>query len=431
MSEEKFEEKVLESVEAIEEKVEATETKTETLLKNYDQLDRSTKSIMEDLTKLKKVANDQQANADAFVKTIERFDAQLKRESLAAFGNPIERITRNERLRTLFNALVCRAILGRDERMPERFEKSIKEAQELRRKALGEDASPGSTMIDDELSREMYDTLATFGNAWPTFAVRPMGTKQTKFAVKTVRPVANFILTEGSAISDDANKAGTSVTAEAEVVAVLLLVSEQLLEDSEFDVSADVLNDFAEAYGQRVDHAALNAAGAANATDGGMTGVFQGGTAAAAAAGNTTVETTDFEDWLRCLTTVDPIVLARPGKWWMHPQILVRSLAVKDNNGRPIFLTALEAPSPGAIGSILGRPVIGAFAAPSTNAANAKVAVFGDPNGQVVGMRKTFTFKTSDDFKFDTLQRAFRAHGRVGTKIRRSAAFAMLTLPAA
>ena len=48
---------------------------------------------------------------------------------------------------------------------------------------------------------------------------------------------------------------------------------------------------------------------------------------------------------------VAPVVLKRKPRWWMHPQMLVRMMGIKDNNGRPIFLGALEAPSYGAIGN--------------------------------------------------------------------------------
>lgn len=91
-------------------------------------------------------------------------------------------------------------------------------------KALGEDSGVGANLITPELATEIYNTLATYG-IWNTFAVRRMGTKQRKLIVNTERPVANFILTEGGTISDDSTKANTSVMAEVEVVAALMLIS--------------------------------------------------------------------------------------------------------------------------------------------------------------------------------------------------------------
>ena len=106
-------------------------------------------------------------------------------------------------------------------------------------------------------------------------------------------------------------------------------------------------------------------------------------------------------------------------------------LAIKDGNGRSIFLTANEAPAPGGIGSILGYPVTLAHAAPSTNTAGNVIAVFGDPNGLVHGVRQDFEFKSSADFYFADNEIAFRAIARNMAKVRSATAFAKLTLAAA
>src|SRR5688572_19132459 len=96
---EEFQEKVLKGIgdtatkiEEIGEDVKAVETKAETLLKNYDQLDGKTKGLMEDITKLKKVANDSQSNADLILKKFGLFEVQLRNEMRQAFGDPIKRV---------------------------------------------------------------------------------------------------------------------------------------------------------------------------------------------------------------------------------------------------------------------------------------------------------------------------------------------------
>lgn len=398
---------------------------TDSLVADFDRLTKETKGAFDELTVLKRHANDSSAAMAETKRALERIDGLLRREARMAFGDPIKRIQADERMRLSLNAAFRLAVdsSGDMQRLLRQ-----KFPAEIVGRALGEDSSPGSTLIDDALASEVYDTLAMYG-VWNTFRVQRLGTKQTKFPIKTTRPVAGYVLTEGAQISDDTNKAGASVTLEAEVIAVLLNVSLQLIQDAEVDVTADVLDDFAEAVAYRIDWSALAADGGSDATDGAMTGIFGGaGTAAAAASGNTTVATTDLEDWTKCLTTVDPAVLSRQARWWMHPQILVKALSIKDSNGRPIFLTANEAPTPAGIGSILGYPVTLAHAAPSTDSASAKIAVFGDPAGQVVGIRQDFTFEASDHHGWDTFQRSFRGIARAGTKVRRALAFAVLTL---
>ena len=109
---------------------------------------------------------------------------------------------------------------------------------------------------------------------------------------------------------------------------------------------------------------------------------------------------------------------------------MAAAVGVKDGNGRPIFQTALESPN-GGILNLFGFPVTMVGAAPSTNAANAKVAVFGDPRAFAVGMRKGFTFESSDHAAWTLLQRSFRGHCRFDAVGAKASALATLTLPAA
>jgi HK97 family phage major capsid protein len=408
----------------------AVQTKQQEILGNLDRCGVELKKAMEDITMLKKSANDSQANRDEFTKKLASVEALVRREIRANFGNPLARISNDEEMRMRVNAAVRLAMDHQGDMV-----KIVRGGfpADFVKRALGEDASPGSTLIDDALAKEIYDLLVTYG-VWNNFGVRRLGTKETKFPLKTARVLANFILTEGGEISDDTTKAGGSVTLTVEVIAALLNVSLQLLQDAEFDVTGDVMDDFAQAYAERLDYATLMGSGAADATNGGMTGVFNFANAATTANGNVTVEGTQLEDWLRVLLTVDPVVLTRPTtRWTMHPQQIVRSLAVRDDNKRPLFLTALEAPAAGAIGSILGYPVTPAYIAPSTNAAASKIAVFGDNQAQVVGVRSDYGFEASDHHKWNTLQRSFRGWGRAGVKTRATGAmkpFAVLTLAA-
>lgn len=414
----------------------------EQLTADVGNLDKQTKSLIEDITKLKNHGNDTQSRADELAKKMQLLDARISSQVRHIGGCPIQRIVADEEKRTRFNCAV-RSLLDVNGELDRVIAAQIKalgmdpkavrsgySETDLKSRALGEDSSPGSTLIDDALALDIYDTLTSFG-IWNTFGVRNVGTKQTKYPLKTARPVANFVLTEGDPISDDTNKAGSSVTLEIEVLAVLLNVSLQLLEDSEFDITRDVLADFSEALAYRLDYATVLGDGTADATNGGYTGILNAWTAATSANGNVTVEGTDFEDWTRVLLSVDPIVLSRTARWWMHPQTLVRALSVKDQNKRPLFQTALEAPSAGGIGSILGYPITLGYVMPTTNSAGAKVAAFGDPQSHVVGIRRMFTQEASDHHKWSNLQRSFRAYGRAGIKTRSATGGAYLKLAAA
>lgn len=391
-------------------------TSQDEMLKDVQRLDKETKSTLEEITKIKNGYEGFDHQVKALDLALKKLNLQLTLEQRMAVGGTAmsfgQRLIRDkDKAKQAFGA-ICR-LVG----MPE-----------LASKAIGEDSSPGSTLINDDLHSEVYDSLLRFGS-WSTLGVRPIGTKNTRIPVKTVRPIANFILTEAGSISDDTNKAGTTVTLEAEVVAVLLNVSLQLLEDGEIDIAADVLDDFIEAVNFRCDFAAFSGNGTADGLNGGVTGLFGFATAATAATTRTTIAATRYDDWLRCLTTVDAAVLQRAARWWMHPSLMAAAIGVQDSNGRPIFQTALEAPA-GGILNLFGFPVTMVGAAPATNAANARVAVFGDPRAYAVGLRKQFTFESSDHARWTTLERSFRGHARFDAVGARASALAAMVLPA-
>jgi len=406
LGEGEFQEKVLGGVKAL-------ETKADTLVKDFGRLDKETKTAFEEITKLQKTANESDSDRKKFIAKMAQIEALLRNQVKGAWGDPAARISANDEMRERLNLAVRLACDKKGDML---------NIIGPRLKALGEDTSPGSTLINTALAKEMYDTLAMYG-AWNTFAIRRLGTKVTKFPVKTARAIAYWLTSEAATIPDDTNKTGTTVTLTVEVIAALINVSLQLIQDAEFDVTADVVDDFGEAAAFRLDQTVFNSDGTNNNVYGGFTGIIHGGTASVAASGHTTVETMTDTDFRNVILSVDPVVLQRAARWWIHPQMLVRTLGIKDGNGRSIFLNALEAPSVGGIGSILGYPITMAQAMPNTNSASNTVAAFGDPNGGVVGLRQDFGIESSDEFRWNTFERSFRGVGRATFGVRRSQAF--------
>lgn len=408
-----FEAKVLDGLGELQESHKHVKHSLEDLTSKYDQLDKDTKKAFEDLTEHKNNSQGLSSDLAAITLDFKKLRAQLAAEQRWATGGTLgQRICRDRDQAKGIFAKLC-AGLG----VPQFA------------KALGEDSSPGSTLITDEMQPDVYDSLARNGK-WSTLGVRPVGTKQSKIPVKTARPLAQVYLTEADTLDQDSTKAGTSVTLEMEVYAVLLNVSMQLLEDAEIDVVADVLDDFIEAIAYRLDYTAFRGDGSADKPNGGVTGLINFGTASTAAATHTTVAATTLADWLGCLTSVDDAVLERAARWWINPTLLAAALGVVDTNGRSIFLTATEAPGFGGIGSILGYPVTMVSALPSTNDASAKIAAFGDPRAMAVGVRKQFEFDFSDHAGWTTLQRSFRGVARADAIGAKATALSVLTLPA-
>jgi len=404
METKEFEKEVLSTVRGV-------QTTVEDLTKNFDNLDKSTKDEFE---KLRKAQRDDTASFDDRVRAIQRVQGSLQRELVMANGCPIRRIVGNPEKRSAFASMLIHGLkLGSD----------------AKRKDLDTGNSPGSTMVPAaELERDIYHVLLTYG-AFRTLDVRLIGRSATDILVKTARAAMTFV-DEAAAISADSTKAGTKVTATPKKLAGLISASTELLEDSETGVEADILADFAESTAEKIDWIAFTANGDADATDGSQTGIFYGGTAAAAASGNVSVATLDSDDFVKCLTTVAPEVLNRSPKWWIHPTLLAKVLNIKDTNRRPIFLNAMEAPNYGGLGSILGFGVVPVGNAPSTDSTSSKIAAFGDPQGQAIRIRRDFTFDRSKDWAFDTDEITFRATTRVASKTKKATSFAILTTAA-
>jgi HK97 family phage major capsid protein len=407
------------------------EDQNATLVKNYEQLDTSTKKAFEELTALKNNRADDLKGIEA---SFARIKLALAHERRQAFGDPVARIARDSEKRNLFVAMLAKT-LGNEvleacgPRIRE-MSKHLRVIDGMARRDIDTTGTPGSVYIDtNEVERDVYDLLATYG-AYRTVDFRMVGTKTTEIPLKTARTAMSFV-DEAVAITPDVAKAGSRTTLTPKKLAGLISASTELLEDDVIGVVQDILNDFAESTAEELDWITFSADGTADATDGGFTGMFHGGTAVAAATGNTTTGQLELNDFINTVANAPVAVLNRMARWWIHPTMLVKLLKIVDGNGRPIFNTAIESPSAGSIGSILGYPVTTVANAPSTDSASGKVACFGDPFAMALRMRRDLRIDRSEHFAFNTDEITFRATLRAGAKIKAATGIQVLTLAAA
>lgn len=432
MSEPTFETKVLSGIDTLETKLKNAEAQRGEMLNDISRLSKESKQALEELTRVKNACND----ADENLKALQKAQATLERERQHSFRTPMQQALGSEKFRNFINGFI-RRLSNPNMKLPDHLERAL----------TGVDSSMGQATIPTEYMSEVYSLLYDYGQ-FSSLRVMPVGARTDSFPIATARPSYYWIgagtggTAESSAITEG-SKTGTSVSLSIQTLAALLHVTRELIQDSTVDISGMVTADLAQAVSYGLDFMTFAADATADQTDAGYYGIFESATVntyckAEAAAGNITVAKTDLEDWVRCLSTVTGSVLRRGAKWWLHPTLFSQAMLIRDNNGRPIFQTALEIPNPGAIGAILGYPVIPVNAAPSTNAASAKVAVFGDPEGYVVGLRQQIELATTDALKFAENMQSFRAIARAGGKHRIPASnpsgfvpFAVLTLPAA
>lgn len=384
------------------------------LLKNCSQLDASTKKAMEDFDKACKRLD----SVEDVVKGFNKLQRHLALERRQAFTSPAKRIAYDAEKRDVFLARMCKS-LEIESKAPERIRSICKD--------LDNANTPGSTYIaNNELERDIYDLLATYG-VYAQFDTRMIGASASEIRLKTARVAAVFV-DEAATMGADATKAGSKVAVTPKKIGALISVSSELLQDDIGGLVEDVLNDIAESIAYRIDWIAITADGGADSTDGGFTGIMGGGgTDRTAASGNVSMATLDYEDVLACVTNL-PVGLLQRGtaKWLMSPTVLSKMMLIKDGNGRPIFHSALEAPSYGSIGTILGFPVVTSAVCPTTDSAGSRMAAFGDFMAMGVRIRRGIEFGRSDQWAFDTDEITFRGTARAGIKVKAATAFQVL-----
>lgn len=400
-----------------------------TITENIDKIDKDGKQLAEDFSAHVKAFDGLPGQVADVTRTLAQIQLKIANERRASFGSGIERISADDEMKATINGVV-RAAYKRATGSPIELPEAQAKGAEAYAKALTSAASPGSTVQTAALLTEIYSTIAEYG-VWSMFDVIPVAASSNKLIVDATDPTMYFQATENTAVTKGAIT-GSNVTATINKMLGWIQVSRELLEDSEIDLTGHLLRKFANATAYRLDWACLQADGGADSTDGSFTGLFGGsGTAAVAASGNVSVATLDFEDFLAAMLAVDAAVLSRPTTCWiMHPQMVVRALAIKDGNGRPIFLPSIDAPAPGAIGSILGYPVKLAHAANATDGVSKRIAVFGDAMGQAVCLRRDFEWASSDQAKFTEDSIVFRARARAAAVTKKATAFGVLTTAA-
>lgn len=420
MDESTFQRTVLDGLEAQKKKIEQIEKKNpvEEIFSQPDRWPKELKSIAEENTRLKSAANGLDSEVKLLQKQLARMEGLARLESRAAFGDPVKRFCADEEKRNFINALARQMAFGHNQgfKLPDHLQKAL----------TGVDASLGQALIPTAYIPEIYEILTNYG-AYNTLRVDSgLSARTNSYPIMTAEPAALIIgagtggTTEGSAITPG-DFTGTSVSLLIQTIAVLVYASREQLADSTVDMSSQILRSLARSIAKKLDHIAFAADGTADTNDGGYYGIFEtdlvhtGSDSTAAAA--TTVADLTLDDFVATIVDVTEEVLNRMPKWWIHPQLLAKVCLIRDDSGRPIFQNALEAPSQG-VGSILGAPVVKVSAAPTADTADAKVAVFGDPDAYVVGIRQDVELASSEHIKFAENQIGFRGILRAGGKHR-------------
>jgi HK97 family phage major capsid protein len=395
---------------------------------NFTKLDTESKQLSEKFTAHVKSFEGLPGQVEEIQRMIQKINLKVANERRAAFGDAMSRINNDPELRCLANSIV-RFGASDNGRRSVPMNDDMKRMWEDHKKALAEGSGTGSAYVPtDELIVAIYSLIAEYG-VYRNFDVVPLGAKTMRMVVESSDPDALWCA-EGTAPTES-TYTGANVTAEVKKILAWIALNNELLDDASINVADRVLRKFANAVARRLDWSAISADGTDDTTDGAFTGIFSGGTAVGAAATHTSFSALTYADMLSTMLGVNPVALTRPGTCWIaHPKAIIHMLGIKDGANRPIFLPQTDAPSFGALGSVLGFPVLLSHAAPITDGTSKPFIAFGDSQGMAVGLRRDFEFASSVDAKFTEDQTVFRARARGTVKVKDATSFAVLSTAA-
>lgn len=312
---------------------------------------------------------------------LKKMELKIALERRSSFGSGLQRISADPELRTAFNAIVRGELGKKSDKIS--LNSDQKQAWEAHTKALAEGSSPGSTYINDELHTEIYSTIAEHG-VWNAFDVIPAGTKTTKLIVDSTDPVMGAVAENTD--PGEGSYTGASVSATVKKLLGWLSVSNELLEDSEIDLTSHILMKYARATALRLDTFCLSADGTDDATNGAMTGIFEGGTAVGAATGNVNTATLDFEDAGVVLDVGEGFLDRLIQSGYLHPGLAGQQHAEAGGQSRLVHLAVAHGPHGFAVGHFVSIEADGIL--PLHQAEG--VGLEGGQNFRVLGQKRVF-----------------------------------------
>ena len=257
--------------------------------------------------------------------------------------------------------------------------------------------SEGGYLVPDEFERTLVQGLTENTVIRANAHVITTSNGLHKIPVVASHGSASWIDEEGA--YNESDDVFGQVQLDAHKVGTLIKVSEELLNDSAFDLESYISSEFARRIGDKEEEAFLTGNGTGkptgilNATGGGQVGVT-----AASATAITADELIDLYFSLKAPYRKNAVFVLND-----TTIKLIRKL--KDSNGQYLWQPALR---DGDVPTILGRPYL--------TSAGAKSVIFGDLNYYWIGDRQGITFKRLNELYAGNGQVGFLAYKRLDGK---------------
>ena len=359
-------------------------------------------------------------------KTYDAMEAQI-----VAYGKEIDRLERQEKLNTEMNAPTSAPIVSVPGGHSAESEKSGRASAEYNKAfwnnvrnrnwvdvrndlQIGED-SEGGFLCPDEFEKKLIESLEEEN------VFRPLATKiQTssgdrKIPIITQKGEAVWMEEEEAyTLSDDAFG---QLNLSAYKVGTAIKISEELLNDSVFDLPSYIAKEFGRRIGAKEEEAFLVGDG-----KGKPTGIFAAVSGAQNGATTATANIT-FDDMLELFYSVKS-PYRKKSVWLLNEQTLKMLRKIKDSNGQYIWQPAISA---GVPDTILNRPYVTSVYAPTPDAGNKAVA-FGDMSYYWIADRQGRSLKRLNELFAMNGQIGFLASQRVDGKLILPEAVKTLTI---
>ena len=357
--------------------------------------------------------------AKAFLDSKRGGDGLLSAEDTAAYekmeqevvdlGKEIERLERQAAIDAELNKPVSEPITNKPNNNPDGEEKKGRATDKykktfwnaMRRKnfydvenalQVGTD-SEGGYLVPDEFEHTLVEALEEENFFRGIATVIQTSSGDRKIPVVATKGTASWIDEEGAYPESDDSFGQVSIGAYK--VATMLKVSDELLNDSVFDLEAYISKEFGRRIGTKEEEAFFTGDG-----KGKPTGIFNA--AGGASDGVTTAAAGISFDDVMDLFYALKAPYRRKAVWVLNDTTVKALRKLKDNNGNYIWQPSVQAGQPDMI---LNRPYYTSAYVPEV-AAGAKVMAFGDFSYYWIADRQGRSFKR--------LNELFAANGQVG-----------------
>ena len=335
--------------------------------------------------------------------------------------NEIKRLERREAHETELSKPVSQPVTEKPER-PTAFEKPGRASDEYRKNfwtamrnknplpeivnalQVGQD-SEGGYLVPDEYERTLVDALRE-ENVFRRLAhVIHTSSGDRKIPLVASKGTASWIDEEGAYVESD--DAFGQISIGAYKLGTMIKVSEELLNDSVFDIEAYITSEFTRRIGAREEESFLNGDGVGKPV--GILAASGGADVGVTAASPTALTVDEMIDLYYSLR----VPYRKKAVWLLNDATIQAIRKLKDGNGQYLWQPSLVSGTPD---TILGRPVVTSAYMPVA-AAGAKTVAFGDFSYYWIADREGRSFKRLDELFAATGQVGFRGSERVDGKM--------------